>query len=180
MRRAKMTIILGTNGTGKTTLLRQILYASGQKCLVLTPHPNEWTELEDTNLATPADYLFTGLRRHIIRRNYTIPRLKYFKQGIIVFDDCKTFIRPLDPDIEQLLIDRRQNECDVFYVAHGFTRVPPVFYPYYTEIILFKTLDNIASRKQYLLNYAQIMEAQNRVNQKAITNPHHKEIITQT
>ncbi len=176
-RRAKLTIILGTNGTGKTTLLRRILVASNQKCLVVTPHPNEWTDLETVDLDKPEDFVFTGLRRHIMKRNYSIPRLKFFKKGILVFDDCKTFIKPLDEDIEQMMIDRRQNEVDYFYVAHGFTRVPPVFYPYYSEIILFKTNDSVAARKQYLLDYDAIVTAQKRINERAVKNPHYMEFI---
>lgn len=176
-RRAKLTLILGTNGTGKTTLLLKILLASKQKCLVVTPHPNEWTDLETVDLDKPEDFIFTGLRRHIMKRNYTIPRLPFFKKGIVVFDDCKTFIKPLDEHIEQMMIDRRQNEVDYFYIAHGFTRVPPVFYPYFSEIILFQTRDSVAARKQYLLEYDLIVETQKRVNERAKENSHYMELI---
>lgn len=176
-REAKMTIILGAKGTGKTTLLRQILETSKQKCLVVTPRVNEWTDVPDTDLSTLSSYDYNGIRRHIIRRGYSIPRLPFFKRGILVFDDCKTFIKPLDETIEQMLIDGRHHELDIFYVAHGFTRVPPMFYNYYTEIILFRTEDNPAARKGYLLNYDQVLTAQLRVNQAAKSNKHHFEII---
>ncbi len=37
MRIAELNIIIGTNGTGKTTLLRSILQDSKQKVLIVTP-----------------------------------------------------------------------------------------------------------------------------------------------
>lgn len=101
MRTAKLTIILGTNGTGKTTMLRHILESSPQRALVVTSHVEEWTDLPENNLAIPQDFLFHDRQRHIIRRGYTIERLKYFKQGILIFDDCKTFIGDKNAALEE-------------------------------------------------------------------------------
>lgn len=177
-RTAKLTIILGTNGTGKTTMLRHILDSSPQRALIVTSHVEEWTDLPENNLATRQDFLFHDRQRHIIRRDYTIERLKYFKQGILIFDDCKTFIGDKNAALEDLLIARRQLELDVFYIAHGFTRVPPLFYPYFSDLILFRTKDNPSSRKKDLLQYEEIMEVQKRINQRAQQNPHYYERLT--
>lgn len=176
-RAAKLTLIIGTNGTGKTTVLHNILEKSGQKCLVITTHINEWTEYETVDLQSPSDFIFDGIRRHDMRRDYTLDRLQYFKKGIIVFDDCYTMIKPVEPRLESLLINRRQNEVDIFYVAHGFTRVRPVFYPYYSDIILFQTKDSIGSRKNYILNYEDVLAAQTEVNKKAVKKPHYFKIV---
>lgn len=172
-RTAKLTIILGTNGTGKTTMLRHILDSSPQRALVVTSHVEEWTDLPENNLATPQDFLFHDRQRHIIRRDYTIDRLHHFKQGILVLDDCKTFIGDKNTALEELLIARRQLELDIFYIAHGFTRVPPLFWPYYTDLILFKTKDNPSSRKNALLQYDEIIAAQQRINNHS--DPHYYE-----
>lgn len=177
-RTAKLTIILGTNGTGKTTMLRHILDSSPQRALIVTSHVEEWTDLPENNLATPQDFLFQDRQRHIIRRGYTIERLKHFKQGILIFDDCKTFIGDKNAALEELLIARRQLELDIFYIAHGFTRVPPLFYPYFSDLILFRTKDNPSSRKKDLLQYKEIMEVQKRINQRAQQDPHYYERLT--
>ena len=86
---------------------------------------------------------------------------------------CKTFIGDKNTALEELLIARRQLELDIFYIAHGFTRVPPLFWPYYTDLILFKTKDNPSSRKNALLQYDEIIEAQRRINNHP--NPHYYE-----
>lgn len=72
-RTSKMTINLGTNGTGKTTLLKRILTMSGQRALVVTPHIVEWHERTPSGadlyplneLKQKSDYVFTGIQRHI-------------------------------------------------------------------------------------------------------------------
>ena len=64
-RAAKSTIILGANGTGKTTVLNHILLASTDKSLVITPDDAEWRKYEEVELTHADDFLYKGIRRHI-------------------------------------------------------------------------------------------------------------------
>lgn len=180
-REAKMTILLGTNGTGKTTLLRRILTASGQKCLVITPDDAEWTDFPLSEMQVQDDFVYEGIKRHIFdpdTKNGTLSRLAYFKKGIVVFDDCRAYLTErTPPELRQLIIRRRQREVDIFAVGHGFKEVPPVFFTFLTEIILFRTLDNVSLRKNCLKDYPLMLEAQQRVNTHALKDKHYKEII---
>lgn len=180
-RAAKLTIILGTNGTGKTTLLRQILTASPEKSLVITPDDIEWSDAPAVELSRPDDFIFTGIRRHIFdpdKKNGTLSRLEYFRRGSLVFDDCRAYLTAqTDDKIRQLIIRRRQRMADVFAVGHGFSEVPPVFFTFATDIILFRTTDNIARRKNYLKDFELMERVQKRVNIKSKTNPHYCEHI---
>ena len=180
-RPAKLTIILGTNGTGKTTLLREILQKSNQKALVITPDDIEWQQCEAVELNSAGGFNFTGIRRHIFnpaKRNGTLDRLEYFKKGVMVFDDCRAYLSSATDDrIRRLIIRRRQRMVDVFAVGHGFNEVPPVFFTFATDIVLFRTTDNIARRRNCLKDFDRMAEAQNRVNKQAVKNPHYFEII---
>jgi hypothetical protein len=180
-RPAKMTIILGTNGTGKTTLLENILQNSGQKSLVITPDDIEWQGYDLVELDKPDDFVYSGIRRHIFspaKNVGTLDKIEYFKKGILVFDDCRAYLHAAtDERIRQLIIRRRQRMVDVFAVGHGFTEVPPVFFTFSTDIILFRTTDNIARRKDCLKDFDKMAEAQARVNKKAAKNPHYYERI---
>ena len=112
------------------------------------------------------------------RKNGTLTRLEYFKKGITVFDDCRSYLEATtDLRIRQLLIRRRQREVDIFVVGHGFNEVPPVFFTFATSIILFRTTDNIARRKNCLKDYEAVLNAQAAVNEKAIANPYFFKII---
>jgi len=185
-RASKLTILLGFNGTGKTTLLADVLERSGQKTLVITPDDIEWQDYEAVELTRPDDFIYTGVRRHIFnpgskgknKKDGTLDRLEFFKKGSIVFDDCRAYLGSATDDrIRQLIIRRRQRMVDVFAVGHGFNEVPPVFFTFATTIILFRTVDNITRRKNCLKDYDKMAEAQKRVNKKAETDPHYFEVI---
>ena len=161
----KMTVLLGTNGTGKTTALRNILVASGRRALVVTPDDREWTDYEHTELREPQDFVFQGVRRHIFDPERTLRMIKYFQNGILVFDDCRGYLRSNTSDeIRQLLIRRRQRCVDIFAVGHGFTEVPPVFFTFATDFILFQTRDNMERRKHYVRDFEALRRKVEEVN----------------
>lgn len=180
MRIAELNIIIGTNGTGKTTLLRSILQDSKQKVLIVTPDDIEWTDYEAVELNKPEDFVFKGIRRHIFdpSKKGTLKKLEYFKKGILVFDDCRSYFpAQTPPELHQLLIRKRQREADIFAVGHGFTEVPPVFFTFANGIFLFRTTDNIIRRKNCLKDFDKTAGAQVRVNHKAKSDPHYVEYI---
>ena len=171
-----MTIILGTNGTGKTTLLKRILTMSGQRALVVTPHIVEWHERTPSGadlyplneLKQKSDYIFNGIQRHIWDPKRTLNCLQSFKKGILVFDDCRAYLQSTtDPRMRTLLISMRQQEIDIFAVGHGFNEVPPVFFTFATDLFLFKTRDNMIRRQNCIQCYDEVAELQQRVNAEA-------------
>ncbi len=175
-RRAKLTIILGTNGTGKTTLLRNIVESSSQRTLIITAQDAEWLHLPHNPLLTPDDFAFSGIQRHIFdphRTHGTLSRIHLFRKGIIVFDDCRLYLRAnTDDTIRALLIARRQREVDIFAVGHGFTEVPPVFFTFASDLFLFRTTDEIRRRKDCLQNFDTMLNLQREINISALRNPH--------
>lgn len=176
-----MTIILGANGTGKTTILEKILLSNQEKSLVITPDDAEWRRYPEVELTEPSHFLYSGISRHIFdpaKKTGTLDKIHLFKKGKLVFDDCRAYLTAAtDLRIRQVLIRRRQRMVDVFAVGHGFTEVPPVFFTFATEIILFRTADEISRRKDCLKDFDNMVAAQMRVNQKAIDNPHYYEVI---
>ena len=69
IRQTKRIVIIGTNGTGKTTLLHRIVHNAAQKTLIITPHDNEWNEIDPNgnplyptnDLRHSSDYNFAGI-----------------------------------------------------------------------------------------------------------------------
>ena len=172
-RYAKIVVIVGIRGCGKTTLVRQLIEHSA-KTIICTPHIYEWNDLPDNELKTPSDFEFSGAQRHIINFD-TLKRLPCFSNGAIVFDDCKVFL-PSNPTggdgkkFIEFLIGGRHKAVDFFVVAHGLTQISPLFFPYITDIILFKTDDNLQLARQKLLHFDELQALQKRVNAHAKKN----------
>lgn len=177
-------VIVGKPGTGKTTVLRSILkdcLESGRRALIVTPHENEW---EDVAMVHPRLQhhirTYRGARRIICHgeKNILENIKKYFVNGFLIFDDCKAYIRPSDRVyMEQFLLALRQKDVDFACCGHGFTTIPPVFYTFATEFIIFATTDNPKKRKDDVMNYDQVEKTVARVNKQAETKKHYYEII---
>lgn len=184
IRQTKRIVIIGTNGTGKTTLLHKIIQNAQQKTLIITPYDNEWNERDPngnelfplTTLSRPEDYNFSGARRHIFDPERTLKCITKFTRGMIVFDDCRVYLdAKTDKSIHSLLVSSRQKMVDEVFVAHGFTEVPPKVFTFATEYILFRTEDNITRRRIFVKNYPLIERKQREVNRIAVYNPFHFE-----
>lgn len=185
MRAAKLIIILGFNGTGKTTLLKKIvsneIKKKDSKVLIVTPDDAEWNEYPYNYIQNANQLNFEGANRTIYNEYDTLQKIQaFYRKGMLIFDDCRSYLRSnTEMSIHNLLIRRRQKMIDIIAVGHGFTEVPPKFFTFASEIILFQTKDNIGKRKYVIRDFSRMELAQKTVNQKALTDKHYFEIIKQ-
>lgn len=172
-RTTRRIIVLGTNGSGKSTLVKKLVLNEIQKkdshVLVVTRHLNEWLSLPEVHSRfrhRVGDYVKA---RRLIYRDGDMQQLSAnFRNGLLVFDDCRMYIHAAtEQDLLDMLIGSRQRGVDIIAVGHGFTQVPPAFFTFATDIILFRTRDNIDRRKDVILNFDELKEAQARINQRA-------------
>jgi ABC-type Mn2+/Zn2+ transport system ATPase subunit len=182
-RTPKQIIVLGTNGTGKTTFVKKLVISELKKkenhILIVVPDDMEWNTIESVHPKFPERIeKYIGARKIIYYPGLIEIIRERFKNGLLVFDDCRAYFdASLDKDLHSLLIRRRQQMIDIVAVGHGFTEVPPKMFTFSTHIALFRTIDNIARRKDCINNFDEIKAAQTRINTKAITEPHYFEII---
>lgn len=181
-RYAISSILCGINGTGKTTLLKRILTemaAAGNRILIVTPDPIEWQEAFPIS-AWSELRTFTGMRRIVYAPGVMEHIQKLYSNGVLVFDDCRVYIRAQSNDFMQWLqIRRRQAGIDLFSVFHGLTQVPPVYFTFASNLILFYTKDNIKRRGDYVdeSDFEEIQAAKKRIEGKVATAPYYYEII---
>lgn len=187
-RETKQTIVLGYNGTGKSTLVRKVIQAytaqPGRKALIITPDSAEWTDMPETIVSKPSDLNFEGVRRYVwtfIKKEdlAVMRRIRdYYFDGMLIFDDCRSYLQAnTDEWLKYMYIRRRQKMIDLMLVAHGFTDVPPQAFTNCSDLFLFRTVDNIERRKSELINLDEMIEHQARINRKAETNKHYYERI---
>jgi|TARA_Y100000114_G_scaffold21423_1_gene17210 Cdc6-like AAA superfamily ATPase len=178
-RQSLFFIIVGTNGTGKTTLLNNILTETNRdKVLVVEPEGLEWQHYKEINYDQIISFT-KGKAKVINPSPEEIEQLMDFNNGTLVLDDCRYYAnKRLQTAIRKILIRRRQNAVDIFAVAHGLSEVPPDFLTFCTHIIMFKTNDwlqrlrNSADREQIQV----IKQVREKVN--ADTNPHNFRVIS--
>lgn len=183
-------LLMGTNGTGKSSFLIQILkqiISGNKRALILNPSEEEkWEQFPIAKM----DELptFTGIRQlkpdddfritDYIRYMRLLEKVyKYYENGILIIDDAKVFLgNNLQSQMTQMMIKRRQKNIDMFLVFHSIGQVPPSLFPYSTHIVLFKTNEN---RNKWVNKFPieGFENVVNRVNAGAESNPYHNEVI---
>ena len=177
-------VIVGKPGTGKTTQIRKLVrraLEAHRRVLVVTPHENEWLDLPVVHPNYPQRIAtYVGGRRIIVRELEEFREVcRLFKHGLLVCDDCRGYITTdaPDPTVRTMLLSCRQDDRDLIAVGHGFTTVPPLFFTYATHFGIFATTDNVARRKNCVLNFPALETTVATVNHEALTNPHTFKII---
>ena len=182
-RTPKQILIIGTNGTGKTTFLKKLVIEELKKkdshVLIVVPDDMEWNTIPFVHPNYPNRIeKYVGARKIIYFPGLLEIIRDRFREGLLVFDDCRSyFTAALDQELHGILIRRRQQMIDICAVGHGFTEVPPKFFTFGTHIALFRTIDNIERRKNVIQNFEAMKEAQQRINAKSANDPHYYEIL---
>lgn len=183
MRYPMCSILVGINGTGKTTFIKKVLERTvndNNRALIVTPDPAEWRAVEE--VSGTAISRFRGVKKIIYHQSCMEEIQRYYTNGILVFDDARVYIHAQSDDFMQWLqIRRRQVGVDLFCNFHGLTQVPPVFFTFATNIILFYTKDNIKRRAEYVdeQDFADIQAAKARIAKRVANGDQYAyEIIT--
>lgn len=146
-RDAQVTIIFGKNGTGKSYLCKDIVSQMGGRAVVVTyaGMPKIWRGVPVIDAKDPNAWKWDKGLRQIIAAEYDHPTkdsknyvfeyiFKYFKNGTVIFDDCREYIvtnRITDyPYLKKILSAFRHKELDLFFVMHSPGDVPKQVWMY--------------------------------------------------
>ena len=183
-RQEKFILITGTTGTGKTTfcldLINEKLKTNQNRVLLINPNDEKLANYPNINLDSKEISKFKGIRKAYILDKKDWKNLKNFQNGMLVLDDCRRYIPDNLPiELRDIFINNRHYHIDIITVGHGFTEVPPKFYTFAKQLVLFKTLDSVKLRKKELgSNFEKVEKLIESVAKQYITNKHHKQIIS--
>lgn len=181
-RQTKTIVLIGVNGTGKSTTARKFIkseLANGGRAIVINPDDDDWLDLPRIDIYKPNRLRdFNGVVKHVWNGIEDLTQLQKFKNGLIVFDDCRSYLDAnTNTEIRRFFVRRRHRQIDILAVTHGFTETPPAFFTFANNIILFKTNDNINRRKDVLKDFDRVAEIKTNVDKQAMNNQHYFEII---
>lgn len=158
-RQALFFIIAGTNGTGKTTLLKKLINTNGKRTLIVDPDGYEFSDVATIDI-NDITRIRSGKKARIVApTNKDLERLIEFTNGNLVLDDCRYYIKSrIEESIRRLFVRRRQHSIDIFAVAHSLNEIPPTFWTFATHLILFKTKDSSDRLKQNFPRYDDVLK----------------------
>lgn len=183
-RKTYLELVVGINGTGKTTFLRHNVVKRGRKTLVVTPDEAEWRFLPTVSTAQEIYYLQGAARIVSDGSEEQLQMItRTFYGGSLVFDDAMAYLQfgSTSPVMRYIYIRRRQYGVDIYLVAHGLRQVPVQAFTFGSHLILFATTENFSSRRRELdpATYAAIESAQQQLRTRCANGENYAyQIIT--
>lgn len=186
-REVMLVMMAGAPGTGKTSLAMEFVHKLGRnRALIIDPDglEDKWKIFPKIDLSKPEQiknlkgpaWAFALENPEEMFENL----YKNFRDGLLVLDDCRVYMKSnAETSLRNMLRRKRQMMADIVCAAHGFTEIPPAFFPFATHYVVFRTMDNIGLRKQQLNPFTKFEQIVNRVNQKAASDKYYREFFSQ-
>lgn len=202
-RKADLKILVGTNGTGKSTVLkkylqvneRNIIIPSGRDDIAWRGIPElKWRMVLVPDPLNPGKQMkrvvvdqlntFTGNRVFHVDGNTLLfdaitDQVHGFRNGGLVLDDFRNYVfskGTLSSGTSGVFINRRHKMLDIYMACHGFEDVSRDLVRFDPTLIIFRTSlpPNDASLAK-MANGAAFIDTVRRVNSKATANPYYCE-----
>lgn len=181
VRKTQLNLVVGINGTGKTTWIRDNVVCRGRKSLIVTPDSAEWRFLPLVNSPDEIRQL-QGAARIIYEGKNTLQLIQdHFYGGALILDDAMAYLNEQTPrTMQYIYIRRRQFGIDLYIVAHGLRQLPPKCFTFGSFLIQFATTENFSARKKELEEetFNRILEAQRTLKKACEQGENYKFIIT--
>jgi len=186
MRYPKVVCLIGTNGTGKSTIQKSFFKFRERNLVVpANLYDSAFDELEYIS-SQEEIRTFEGTKKIVIEEEENFIELIDYKNGLqncsLFLDDFRNYIPATGPKLKQplrkLFSDRRHRGIDIYLSTHSPRQIHPDIFSYNPIIFLFKTTEAFPdSLAQKIPNLEKLRLAQRRVNLVSKKNPFYFEII---
>lgn len=187
-RSAEFTEIIGQPRCGKTTFLLNTindLVKNGDRALIIDPDGAEpaWFKFPIIEKSS-FDPEFKGIKVMQYEDDETFDFLLdqmqtgKLKNLNLVLDDANVYAEShIEQPLKTILRRKRQYMVDIWATAHGYTDVPPKFFTFITQYVLFETSDEIDRRKKEIPSFEKHLEIKRRVDLTNKKTPYYKEFF---
>lgn len=166
--------ILGTTGTGKSTLAKHLLGKIGEERIVIVTYnddPEIWHPYDEVeSIDKPIKH--SGIRKVTVAKygKGVFQKLyKNLRNCTLVLDDCRQYIKANiehTPGLVDLIVSHRHIGLDIIFVVHSPLLIPPQARPFIKVAYIGKCTVLIKTSNFEVSDPEAFLEAQKRVNQK--------------
>ena len=197
-RKAEFIIMVGTNGTGKSTIMKKFLPMNERNLIIPANGLDEaWLEIPKLeckpvfigkkidHYEIPGLNSFRGTRQVVIYDEKMFDAICHpengYMNGGLFMDDFKNYIPTkgtLPANVNRLFSDRRHKMLDIFAATHSYQKINADMFDFEPTILQFKTtrpLTDYLSDK--IMNFEELKVVFDRVNEKSEKNAHYFEIF---
>jgi hypothetical protein len=182
-RKTYFNLVIGINGTGKSSFLRNEILKSSAKAIVVHLNTgNTWNYLPRVkNIRT-----HTGHGQLIFDEKILDDIKNNFFGGTIIFDDYRNYFMKGTPTrrVQKFWnyceISHRHYGIDIYLVAHGLRQIQVDAFSFVTWLFLFDSTENFYSRKNDLLpeDFEKIIQAQKDIKKEVLSgNPYARRVL---
>lgn len=180
----QVSAVLGRRGSGKTTYIKELIQGyekahPQQKILIIDTldHP-AYKHVPVIDIEMLARWrrantyrIFGGNTDEILKAVE-----KNLTNALLIIEDASKFLnRTITPEVRRFIYDSKQKNLDIIFLFHGFMACPPEIFRMIDNIVLFKVNDDPEARKRDLMNYKEVAQVYNRVQNHA--NQYYNETI---
>jgi len=171
-------LIAGAQRSGKTHFTDQLIQKSNRKTLIVDSDGYEKTWQKYKTITADQLAKIKGKARILYDEDDPMffRRIReQFLNGFLVFDDAMFFLADRRAEqFRKLFMKNRQMNNDIVFICHGLSEVPPGLWPFFSVLILFRTVDAFERSKSKIPNFEVMAERVIEVNNQAAKNPFHK------
>lgn len=178
--------IIGTNETGKTTFMMDIIKSYKRNVLVLMDDDSE-DSFDNFSVIENKDIPFYRGKAVCLVDYSKKAKKEVFKiiydsfgqntsGGLLCFDDAMSFLSSRDEEVMRIFKKRRQRQMDIILNCHGASEYPVNLIRNTTHFVICPTTDSISEIKKRISPSIvdDFVRCVNHVNEIGRTNPYYK------
>lgn len=154
------TLVVGYQGSGKTTISHKFALAYPRKVLAVSPDDRETIFSKYPDISSHGDH---KIRKCVYQKELNAGLLK-FSNGLVIFDDCRYYVSKHDHFFTQLMIRKRQHNRDMLFIVHSIFDFPPSLMQFINGIYIFPFFDTPERLKGRIYDFPRFENLWNEVN----------------
>lgn len=180
---ARFNIVVGTNGTGKSTLVNQVIERTHFRDVLVYIENIDTYGNPFKKLPTVPFYSYKGGKVTIDADEVPFDKfinavVDHFRNGMLVIDEAgmyQMFEKGMPiPALVKLFKQRRKYNIEIYFIYHGVSEIPVRLFKWCNNVILFHQTDEFKHKAAVIPRIDELRAAQQRIRKHYFSGDVHK------